>query len=186
MYRLLLISLLLFTSVKADERMIIGANAGWVNEDFTFTNSEGSASVGSSAALQGFKIGYGDIEKYAITFTLSHTEYSQNLFSMADGQKLHLDVDLIKSFDLNSSFIPFVLMGMGAGHMVVDRKLENYVESGSFQLGGGAYYQIAPFMDLELNVQYRWAHWTSLDFISTKPDTRSNAIQGTLGVNFRL
>ncbi len=186
LYRLLFIIFLGLGSAQADERVIIGAGAGWVNEDFSFTNSQGEKTVGSSAAIENLKIGYGDIKKYAITFTVSYSEYSQNLFSLNDGSKMNLDIDLIKSFDLNSSFIPFVSMGMGVGHMTVERELENYVEGGSFQVGTGLYYQIAPYMDLELNIQYKWAHWTSLDFISTKPETSSTSLLGTLGVNFRF
>ena len=180
MKKSLLISLLLFTSLYSDAKTYIGFNYGVFNEKFNNLEAENSAQTIS------LKVGYGDIKAYAIEFSVDRVQNDSNIFSKNDGNKYSLNIELIKAFDFDTFANPFFKIGFGTSRLKIDRKVQNNLYSGSFNLGFGSFFPITSNIDLEIGYNYRYITYEKLDNISNKISYESNVNIIYSGLNVRF
>ena len=186
--RKILLTAILSVTLWAEAGIYIAAGGTVFNEDFTF-NSEGFATNEMSAVYQGgkFKIGYGDRNAYAIEVGLSYGEYDKNIFSDDDGAQIFVDIDIIKAFDFDIGFYPFIKFGFGAGNLKIDRILDSSVASGSFQAGGGFFLPLfGSDFELEASAVYRWKHFEGIDLVGDPADIESTVLEPYIGLGYRF
>ncbi len=186
--RKILLSVFFSAVLWAESGVYIGAGGTMYNEDFTF-NSTGFASNEMSATYQGskIKIGYGERKAYAIEFSLSYGEYDKNIFSDDDGAQVFVDIDIIKAFDTDIGFYPFIKFGFGVGNLKIDRVLDSSVASGSFQVGGGFFIPIfGGDFELEASAVYRWKNFEGIDLVGDTAEIDSSVIEPYIGLGYRF
>lgn len=149
MKKILLFSLLI-TSLYSDAKIYLGASTGGYLEQLD------SNSKSSTTEMLTLKAGYGDIKAYAIEFSIDYINNNTALFAQGDGIKYGMNVSLLKSFDFDIFFIPFVRVGFGAGKMDSNAKTnKSSLAYGSFNLGAGGFIPITDYLDIELGYDYR-------------------------------
>lgn len=157
------------------------------SESFTVKNP-GVSERREDALLQGvqLKAGYGDIRGYAVEFDLGYGGYDKNIFSDKDGEYIYFDVSLIRAFDFDIGFYPFIKLGFGTGELAVERTVTNSLSSGSFFGGIGVYAPIAYGFDFEASVLYRSKSWERLEMIGAQVESSSSIVEPYLGLNYRF
>ncbi len=183
----LILIILMSVAAWAQAGIYTGFGTSYSSEHFTAI-STGFEEKTMSAAMQSVKVkaGYGVRGGYAIEVALGYGEYDKNIFSDNDGEFISLDLDIIKSFDFDLGFQPFIKLGFGAGYMTVDRVLESSLANGSFQVGGGVYIPLGSSFEIEMNVIYRGRNWENVDLIGDPAEVSTSVVEPYIGLNYRF
>ena len=180
MKKILLFSLLI-TSLYSDAKIYLGASVGGYLEQLD------SNSKSATTEMITLKAGYGDIKAYAVEFSLDYINNKTALFASGDGVKYGMNVSLLKSFDFDLFFIPFVRGGFGAGKMDSNAKAnKNSLAYGSFNLGIGSFIPLSDSFDLEVGYDYRAVTYEKADAGNSTSISKSNVNQLYVGVNYRF
>jgi hypothetical protein len=176
--KILLFSLLI-TSLYAEAKVYLGVSAGGYLEQLD------TGSKSATTEMITLKAGYGDIKAYAVEFSLDYINNNTALFASGDGIKYGMNVSLLKSFDFNMFFIPFVRAGFGAGKMDSTAKAnKNSLAYGSFNLGIGSFIPLSDSFDLEVGYDYRAVTYEKTDTASSISKSNVNLLY--VGVNYRF
>lgn len=177
----IILFLLLITTLFADARPYIGTHIGVYNESFSDIDAT------SSSTMANISIGYGERKSYAVEFSLDYLSSDAQIFSTAgkDGNKLGFNVSLIKAFDFDIYILPFIKAGFGSGAQKIDRKLQDALSYGSFQLTLGTYVPLCKHFDMEVGYEVRHLSYESIDLGATKPSYGSAMNTLYLGINYR-
>ncbi len=184
--RHLILFFTLFASLHAfqyDAKFYMGVGGGIQYETFTkeYSDAQNTPYFGS------LKFGYGDIRAYSVEFVLNYIDNKSNIFSPNDQARYGMDVMLLKAFDLTHYLYPYFRAGFGAGEMKVQRLLEDKIAYSSFNIGAGVFIPLAKSgFDLELNYEYRFTSYQSVDLIADKLKLQSHINQFYLGINYRF
>ncbi len=179
----IILFLLLISSLFAKEQVYFGASYGIFDENF---NNDIEAE--NSSQLAKIKVGYGVRDAYAVEFSLEYIDNKSKIFSSSsksDGTKYGMNIDLLKSFDLDIYLLPFLKAGFGAGFLKIDRVLQDELRFGSFNLGTGIFIPINKNFDFELGFDYRYTTYESIDTVAKKLMYKSNINVAYLGFNIR-
>ncbi|MFK5938645.1 MAG: outer membrane beta-barrel protein [Sulfurimonas sp.] len=179
MKKIILFSLLI-TSLYSDAKIYIGANIGGYLEQLD------SGSTSATTQMISLKAGYGDIKAYAVEFSVDYINNKTDLFAQGDGVKYGMNVSLLKSFDFDLFFIPFVKAGFGAGKMDSNAKTnKNSLAYGSFNLGIGSFIPLSDSFDLEVGYDYRAVTYEKADS-ALSSISKSNVNLLYAGFNYRF
>ena len=174
-----LLFLLISASLFADAKIYVGANAGVYNESLD------TSSKSISTQIATLKIGYGDISSYGIEFSLDYVNNSSEIFHPNDGVKYGINVDLLKAFDFDLFFNPYLRGGFGAGAMDSTAKAnQNSLAYGSYNLGFGAFIPLNGDFDLEIGYHYRYVSYEKT--VTTSAITKSHVNTMFTGINYRF
>ena len=181
----LLLFFLFFTSLNAQEQLYFGLGSSYMKEVFTSLDAK------DTSLHTRFKIGYGDIKAYAVELSIESMKNSSKIFSAPssnslDGDKLGLNIELLKAFDFDIYLYPFVRAGFGTGSMDISRELQESLSYGSFNLGAGVFIPLYKNVDVELGYEYRSISYEAIDTIITKNSYKSNANALFFGFNARF
>jgi len=173
---------LLITSLYSKATVYVGADYGYYSEDFDSIDAK------SSSTLTRLKVGYGDIKSYAAEFSLEYAMNKSNIFSVngQDGNKLGFDIALIKAYNFNKYFYPYVKVGFGSGVLEISRSVQSRLSYGSFNLGAGFYIPISRHVDIELAYLYKQVSYEPIDYISYRKSYKSKINTTSLGINIRF
>jgi len=173
---------LLITSLYSEATLYIGTELGYSYEDFDAMD----ATSASTTAL--IKVGYGDIKAYAIELSLDYTLNESNIFSSQgeDGDKIGFDLALIKAYNFNRYFYPYLKVGFGAGEMKIERSMQSKLSYGSYNLGAGCYIPLYKNIDIELAYLYKDRSYEAVDFIAYKKSYKSKINSASIGINVRF
>ncbi len=177
---LILFFIILSTSIYAESKIYFGAGYSNVSEEFNDVDAESS----SDAAM--VKLGYGLREAYAIELSIYNIKNDSSVFSSEDGDKIGVDIELVKAFETGTVLYPFFKAGFGAGYMQVDRELEDKLNFGSFNLGVGTFIALNENFDLELGYKYKTISYESVDMISEVVNYKSESSSAYFGINARF
>jgi hypothetical protein len=176
----ILLFLLLITSLYAESKIYLGLNAGAYLEQLD------ASSKSATTEMISIKAGYGDIKAYAVEISIDYIDNKTDLFASGDGVKYGMNVSLLKSFDFNLFFIPFIKGGFGTGKMDSTAKTnKNSLAYGSFNLGIGSFIPINDSFDLELGYDYRALTYEKVD-AALSSISKSNVNLLYAGVNYRF
>ena len=173
--------LFIWSMAQAEPQAFLGFGGGSLVEQYSSTSI--NKTVGGYHAK--VTAGYGERTAYMVQIGLSYIEYDSNVFSPDDGYNLYLDVDLIKAFDFNIGFYPFVKAGFGAGKMKVARSVQSELGNGDFHLGAGVYVPLGKYVDIEFSFVSRGKNWEKINLIATQEEVTSASIEPYFGINFR-
>jgi hypothetical protein len=176
----ILIFILLSSSLYADAKIYLGLSYANVNEKFTDVEAESS-----SDALR-IKLGYGEIDAYAIELSVDSMKNESNVFSNNDGDKYALNIELVKSFDLDTFIYPYFKAGFGAGYVDIERELQSRLNYGSFNFEVGTFLQINEHLDFELGYNYKTISYESINMLSEELKYESKSTTLYFGFNTRF
>jgi len=185
--KIILISLLLLTSLFAEEqeaKVYTGLSVGYLNESFSSPESKSN-----SAETINFKVGYGIREAYAVEISIDYLKNNTNIFSTSpeeDGDKLGLNIELVKAFDWDIFVLPYFKAGFGAGYFDIYNEndpSEHSLNYSSFNLGLGMFIPVNEHLDFEIGYNYRYVSYEKFSVILA--DVKSNMNGAYLGVNVR-
>ena len=182
MKKLIIAVLFLSTALLAEAGPFVGMGGGVLNETFSSPTLEKETQAGFVKA----KIGYGNPAGYGVEVCMSYFEYDQNVFSDNDGTNLYFDVNIIKAYDFDIGFYPYLKAGIGAGYLSVGRSTDSALGNGSFQGGGGLYIPLGKGVDIEIELLYRHKNWEQVDLISEQVDVSSSVLEPYMGLNYRF
>ncbi len=168
-------------SFQYNAKFYIGLGGGVQSENFS---DESDAS--NTPYYGSIKFGYGDIRAYAVEFVLNYIDNKSNIFSPNDQSRYGMDVMLLKAFNLSEYAYPYFRAGFGAGEMKASRQLEDKIAYSSYNIGGGVFVPIGYGFDLEVNYEYRYTSYQSVDFIYETYKLTSHVNQFYMGVNYRF
>lgn len=170
------------TALLAEAGPFVGMGGGLLSETFSSPTLEKETQAGYVKA----KAGYGNPGGYGVEVCLSYFEYDRNVFSDNDGTNLYFDVNIIKGYDFDIGFYPYLKVGIGAGYLSVDRSTDSTLGNGSFQGGGGFLVPLGKGVDVELELLYRHKNWERVDLITEQVDVSSSVLEPYLGLNYRF
>ena len=177
--KILSILTLFSTLLVADATIYMGGGYMYANESL----DQGGSNSNNAVSL---KIGYGDIKAYAVELSIDYIDNKSKIYMDDDGAKYGLNIAVLKSFNFDWGFYPFLRAGFGTG--MLDSKADNdnnSVTYGSFNLGGGIFYPLFEHMDLEVAYEHRSTSYEKID--NSLEDYQKSAINiGYVGVNFRF
>ena len=179
-----LLPLLLFISslLYAEAKIYLGTGYAYNSETVKYNGKEDTI---SNNALR-LKIGYGDINAYAIELSLEYVDNKSTIFDSGDGKKYAFNVELLKAWDFGIFLNPFVKVGFGAGYLETPADLHNgSLTYGTFNLGAGCFIPINEHIDIELAYEHKSASYQKLDNgLTTNPSSQTDI--GYAGINFRF
>jgi len=170
----------LLSSLYADAGFYIGANVGGVNE--IFKNYDDQESTMQRTTL---KLGYGDINAYAIEFSFEQTVVDEELFSSKDSNRYSFNVELLKAFDFDTFINPYIKAGFGAGGLKIADEEQDKLRFGSYNLGVGAFIPLKYGFEFEVGYSYRYF---SYEKIESRNDKVYKSHQNSIytGINYRF
>lgn len=175
--------LLLLSSLYSDEQFYVGSNVGVVNE--TFTNTPDTK---SSSYMTNVKFGYGIISSYAVELSFDYIKNRSKIFSSTtqnDGNKVALNIELLKAFDFNPYILPFIKAGFGSGFFKTQRETQDMLHYGSLNITIGAFIPINKHFDFEVGYGYKRISYEAVDTITDAIRFKSNAQKAYVGFNIR-
>jgi opacity protein-like surface antigen len=176
-----LITLATLCAYQYDAKFYVGMGGGIQNESFT-----GDTDASNAPYFGSVKIGYGDTKAYGIEFLLNYIANDSNIFSPNDGNRYGMDVALVKAWPLSSYAYPNIRAGFGAGEMKIERNFEDTAAYSSFNIGGGVFIPIDASFYAEINYEYRFTSYKSMDLISEKVKLQSHINQLYFGINYKF
>ncbi len=183
MKNILLLLLLISSTYASDAKIYFGSSVGFLNETIDDTD------ISASAPTAKIKIGYGVREAYAIEFSLDYTKNESRMYSTAgndyDGDKYGFNVDFVKGFDYDIYVLPYLKAGFGAGIFKINRKIQDKLHYGSYNIGFGTFLPVNEHFDFELGYEYRWTSYEAVDIISEQVRHSSKVNIAYLGFNIR-
>ncbi|QOP40438.1 outer membrane protein [Sulfurimonas marina] len=178
----LLLFFTLLSTLYGEAKIYVGANAAYQYEIFTTTKKKAF----NTTENINLKIGYGDINAYAVEFSIDYAKNDSNILSPNDGDKYGFNVELLKAFDFDLFFNPFVKVGIGAGSMDVERTLQTSVTYGSFNFGGGVFIPMSEHVDFEIGYLYKSITYEKFNLLDELQEISSDQQNSYIGVNFRF
>lgn len=182
MKKIILLFILLLPSLYADAKLYFGTNYTYFYE----TLQTQKQTAYSSTHNIGIKAGYGRRDAYAFEFSVDATQNDANIISENDAEKLSLNIELLKAFDLDLFFNPYIKAGFGAGYLKVDRKTSSTINFGSFNFGSGIFISLSDWIDLELGYLYKNISYEKANLIDQKIELNSDQHGAYAGIIFRF
>lgn len=182
-----IIAWLMSTTIMHAADVYLGLGGTSATESFRVENPGVGARTSQTLFNGAFvKVGYGDIDAFAVEARIGYGRYDQNVFSVEDSDFLSFDVTLLKAFDFDWGIYPYGKIGFGTGELEVRRTIHRSRSSGSFFAGGGFFIPILDDFDAEFSMTYRSRNWQDIDMIGTQVKSNSHRIEPYLGINYRF
>ena len=179
----IILSLFLISSLLyAKSTIYLGTGYAYNSETVSYNSNE--ETIDNNAAR--IKIGYGDINAYAIEFSLDYIDNKSSIFDSNDGKKYGFNVELLKAWNFNIFMNPFIKAGFGAGYLETPADVNNAsLTYGSWNLGCGVFIPLNEHFDIEIAYEHKNVSYQKLDNNeSTNPTSSLNI--GYIGINFRF
>lgn len=144
------------------------------------------------------KIGAGEDGSVKIQGTISFIDYDKIWFDDTNTEYVEFGLDLIKEFEVNPQFYPFIKGGMGIGSMDVEGYSESYILAISLNLGAGVSYKATKNISLLAGVDYIYRKFQDIErkrsgYYGTTYytyqdtfETSESAFKPYIGVNFQF
>lgn len=173
----LLILIALSSALFAEAKVYVGAGVGFLHEKLD--NSK--AKTYNHGKL---KVGYGDINAYAVEFSFDYTQKDnkETIYNATDSYGVN--VELLKAFDFNTFFNPYLKAGFGFGYYKSNDKKETSMHYGNFIFGTGVFIPFLEYYDLQLGYEYKTISYEKAE--EEKNNISSNAHIGYIGINVRF
>ncbi|MBL0708184.1 MAG: porin family protein [Sulfurimonas sp.] len=175
----------LYSSQTEDKaKVYVGIGGGYTNESF----SDDAKTTGSAETAK-IKIGYGIRSAYAIEFSIDYSKNTSNVFSTSpskDGDKIGLNVELIKAFDWDIFIDPYFKAGFGTGTFDIKSEYSNQdsLNYSSYNLGLGFFIPMSEHIDFEVGYDYKYVSYEKLRDIDGSYSSNMNGLY--LGANYRF
>jgi opacity protein-like surface antigen len=180
--KLFLLFFILLSSLYADAKLYVGTSLAYQYEIMVTPKKKGFNTTNNL----NLKIGYGDIDAYAVEFSFDYAKNDSNILSENDDTKYGINVELLKSFNFDLFFKPYVKVGFNVGFMSTSRAINNNVTYGGFNFGGGAFIPVSDHVDFELGYLYKSITYEQINLLDQYVKPVSDQSNGYVGINFRF
>lgn len=150
------IILLLLSSLYAEAKFYTGASYGYLNESFSAESAKAN-----TVNVSKIKVGYGEIDGYAVEFSVDYSEADSNYLSSEVASRYAMNVDLVKAFDFDIYINPFFKAGMGTGYL--ESSENGTLTFGSFKIGAGTFIPVTDYLDFELGYEYKYVSYEKVE-----------------------
>ena len=175
----LLIASSLYSDSQEDAKIYLGTSYGYLNESFSDSEYDDM-----SAQTAKIKIGYGIRSSYAVELSLEYTQKDKDVFSTNDGDRLGMNLEVMKGFDWDIYVNPFFKAGFGAGYLDIDNSQNSSLSFSSYNLGIGCFIPVNEHLDFELGYSYKFTSYEKIE--EGDKELNSNVNIAYIGVNFRF
>lgn len=180
--KILLLFFTIFAPLFAQAQLYIGSNIGYQYEIF-YANNKKAFNNAQNITL---KAGYGDISNYGVELSLDYTKNNSNIISTNDSDRFGFNIDILKAFDFDIFFNPYIKAGFGSGYMEVDRTGSSSITYGSFNVGGGLFIPISKHLDLEFGYVYKHLSYENINLLDEIQKPTAQQQTSYAGFNFRF
>lgn len=136
------------------------------------------------------KVGAGEDGGVKLQGRLSFISYDESIFDDTNKDYVEFGLDLIKEFEVNKQFYPFIKGGMGVGSMDVEGYTEDSILAVSFNLGAGLSFKATDNISLLAGVDYVYRKWQDIEYTygwsTVTVSTTDDALKPYIGVNFQF
>lgn len=178
----LLLFLTILSSLYSEATFYVGSSIAYQYEIL----STGKKKAFNTTENINLKVGYGDIKAYSVEFSVDYAKNDSNIVSPNDEDKYGYNIELLKSFDYDLFFIPFVKVGFGSGTMKAQRELQTKISYGSYNFGAGIYIPINKDFDLEFGYLYKTVSYEKFTLLDETIELNSHQNNSYAGINFRF
>ncbi|MFA6144980.1 MAG: hypothetical protein WCW84_12395 [Sulfurimonas sp.] len=179
--------------MAADSGIYVGVEYGAAKNthEFTTDDSYGSSTYDNDYKDIKFKFGSGTDGGTKYQGTLSLISYTDPIFDNTNKDLMEFGFDIIKEFEVTSSFYPFLKIGMGVGTMTVEGYSQDKILGVSVNAGAGISYKVVDHLYLLAGVDYVLRKWQDIEFYSsyygtTTLSTTDSAFKPYIGANYRF
>jgi opacity protein-like surface antigen len=171
--------LVLVSALYGEAKVYLGTGVGISHEKFD--DADYKAKTYNHAKL---KIGYGDIDAYAVEFSFDVTqkENANNIYNANDSYGLN--IELLKAFNLKSFANPYMKAGFGFGYYKTNDAQAHSMHYGNFILGAGVFIPFSEHYDLQLGYEYKTISYEKAQ--GTTKNINATANIGYVGINVRF
>lgn len=184
-------------ALMAESSFYVGLDVGKADntDKITSKSDTNSATVKNDNSYSDIKIKLGIEADIGTDFQLifSKIDYSNGLLNNNTGPKYYtgtqlyeIGLDIIKKFELTSSFSPFIKLGVGYGYM--DSQFPEYGDVNEFStnFGVGLSYKVIEHIYALAGVDYIYRHWSNTSDTGFTYETRGSAIKPYVGLNYKF
>jgi opacity protein-like surface antigen len=173
--------LLLACALYGEAKLYVGTGVGLLSEKFDDANYKSKTYNHAK-----FKIGYGDIDAYAVEFSFDYTQKDakSNVYNETD--TYGLSVELLKAFNLDLFANPYLKAGFGFGSCKTNGAQSDTIHHGHFTLGTGVFIPLNEHFDLQLGYEYKNISYERSNQATTDTKIKSHANVGYAGINVRF
>lgn len=178
----LLLFFTLLSSLYSEATFYIGSNIAYQYEIL----STGKKKAFNTTENINLKVGYGDIKAYSVELSLDYSPNNSNVVSQNDEAKYGFNIEVLKAFDFNLFFNPFLKVGFGSGSMKAQRELQTNITYGSYNFGAGVYIPINEDFDIELGYLYKTVSYEKFNLLDQSIELSSHQNNSYAGINYRF
>jgi opacity protein-like surface antigen len=110
------------------------------------------------------KVGAGEDGGIKVQAYLSFISYDEYIFDNSNKDYTEIGMELIKEFEVNKQFYPFIKGGMGVGVMDVEGYTEDSIAAVSLNLGAGLSFKATENIALIAGVDYMYRKWQDIEY----------------------
>lgn len=190
MKKIVLATLLTSGLMAADSGLYVGVEYGAAKNNTTQDWNSGSYEGDNNYKDIKLKVGGGTDGEVKFQATLSFITFDEYVFSNKSKDTIEFGVDIIKEFEVEPSFYPFLKIGLGTGSMDVDPAIysEDSIIGVSFNFGAGVSYKVIDHLYLLAGVDYVGRKWQDIEYSSGfstgTVSTTDSAFKPYVGANY--
>ena len=170
--------------IYADTNIYVGVD--YAKASNTNTHEMGSSSIDKSNDFSdlSFKVGAGENGGLKAQLRFDIINYDEGVFDRNNNALVEIGLDVIKEFQVNQSFFPFIKLGIGVGSMDVEGYSESAISEISFNAGVGISYKALEHLYVMGGVDYVGRSWQDISYLNSTISTTSSGTKLYLGVNY--
>ena len=170
----------------------IGGHA-WIDQEVSAYGSR-STSEAIDPNLYGGKINLGvdNGENVRTNIYLGIEKFDKDIYSNLtkggrDGLLWSVGFDIIKGYDIESSYEPYLLGGVDYAFMPVDGYAQKWPKNVGLKFGGGTFFHMGDGLELQMGAYYKYRIWGNYNLdtpTTTNVDLSDHSLMFELGLNF--
>lgn len=137
-----------------------------------------------------FKLGAGEDGGFKGQVTLSFISFDEAIFDGENSDLIEIGFDVIKEFEVTSSFYPFLKAGVGYGFMDVEGYEDSSIYEMSFNVGAGVSYKAVDNLYLIGGIDYIGRKWQDIEvyggWVPTTISTTESGFKPYIGLNYKF
>ena len=180
----LVVTLLGGSTLFADTNIYVGVDYAKASNTNTY---EGVRSVDDDNDFSdlSLKVGAGEDGGLKAQLRFDIVSYDEGVFNANKNESLYeIGIDVLKEFEVNKSFFPFIKVGLGYGSMSVEGFSESSIGEVSFNAGVGLSYKALDHFYVMGGVDYVGRAWQDITVGTSTVSTTSSATKLYVGLNY--
>ena len=165
---------------QSDKKIAVG-----INLFSGFNEIDSNSSVDNDSSSVKLNVAYLFSDDWRVQGYFQHEKYNDSVYTGGENDSLNeLGIDVIRSFDTGSKFLPFVQLGLGIGQMDLEGNTQSSATATSIKLGAGIIYKFIPSFEAVAGLDVQYRDWTDIQIGYESYSVDETSSQLYLGANF--